>query len=260
MQTARTVGSYLLLVALAWSPHSSATEGTWFPGRFPGSEPTSTGQREFRVILGSGLRRLDVDALNTELDGLDAHHYVDTFRAKPGIVSTELLLNGHGMGFEFASFDNLESDKIQNDYQNNITFFSLSLSYYRVVYGSSWLRLYPGVSLGFAELHNVIQPYAPSGIEFSEVIASPRQSSHLVTNAYTASLFVEAEFPFWMWGTAGHHQGGLSLGLRAGYVQELSKSAPEETWVQHGQQVRGGPELSFSGPLLQAHIAVVFGD
>jgi len=183
---------------------------------------------------------LDISGLNTSLErggysGLSGH--VITLGGGGHVVSGRLVLGGEGQGFSGKSSAN---GRYKTALSGGCGFFNVGY----VLYSGKGLRIYPLCGLGAGSITlNITDRRIAS---FTDILDDPGRSARLSTSGFLLNLGLQAE-KFIGFGSRGRGEGGLVIGVRAGYTFAPIKGG----WELEKMEIDGGPGTAFAGPYIR---------
>ena len=183
---------------------------------------------------------LDIGRLSTALErsgysGLSGDFF--TLGGGGHVVIGRLVLGGEGHGFSGKSSAN---GRYKIALSGGCGFFNLGY----VLYSGKGLQVYPLCGLGAGSITlNITDRRTAS---FEDVLNDPGRSARLSTSGFLLNLGLQAE-KFIGFGSRSRGEGGLVIGVRAGYMFAPVKGG----WELEKIEIDGGPGTAFAGPYIR---------
>jgi hypothetical protein len=223
-----TAAVALLLTALVQAPAQAQLR--------PGSQPAA--ERVSRTMVMVGGSQLDIEALNTRLEGAGYPTFDDRFFAMG--LNFARYRGPVVLGLEVGGLTrpSRSTEDFQYSTSLNAGYLLLNVGYAIVQEGA--LELVPKAGLGFG---SVVLGITDQGTPtFDDVLADPGRS----TSMATASLLLDGSLgmTYRLGARAPRVVRGLALGARVGYTQSLLHSE----WTRDLSNAPGGPDAGWGGP------------
>ncbi len=184
-----------------------------------------------------GVQHADIEDLNHQLDGMGYPTFDRTMLAIGGggytVRDGGLMLGGEGYGL-LTGENSVQSRSVSLGGGHG--FFTIG--YLRKL--SPTLEVYPMIGLGGGGMRMAIGPQAAPD-SFDDVLEDPDRQVAMHRGGLLLSLGGGVTHRF------GDEPGGLTLGVRAGYVLEPYSVA----WRMDGNVVSDGPDAAMAGPFLR---------
>lgn len=188
-------------------------------------------------MVGSSV--IDIEELNSRLEAKQYSKLSDKFMSFGGgghAIMGRLIIGGEGHGL-------IGKETTTGEYKVSLNagcgFFDLGY----MVYSSRGLSLYPLLGIGGGGMSlKIADRQTPT---FDEVLENPKRGTELVSGCFLLNLSFGADYLFNL--GEGQGEGGLLLGIRAGYTFALVKGE----WKIDEATVAGGPEVGVEGPYLR---------
>ena len=190
----------------------------------------------------SGVSFADLDALNTMLmeNGMPelGNTSVSFGGGGQGIIGN-FILGGEGHGIVGESGLN---QTYRVSYGGGYGLFNIGY----VVYAKPAVLIYPMLGIGGGGQSVTITNRSTLPVSFSDLLEDPKHQSVLTKGSFLIDLSVNSNI-FIFGNTGGNSSGGFLVGLRAGYLLELSNAR----WYIDDQELVGGPDSGMSGPYIR---------
>lgn len=233
----------LALIAALAAPGLANAEGQ--TGEEAGEESSLFAPKIGGIYFAGGVGVFDMTSLNDDLAAAGYSRMENPFITLGGggtIRLGHLVLGGEGHWLRNVGGE-AESDEFRFDVSGG---YGLARLGFDVV---QWrgLSIYPIVGIGGGRLR--IDILREGGAGFDDVLADPAREVRMTQRALLldASLGIDYRFEV---RKRGDHVSYFTIGVRGGYMFAPYSGG----WNTEGAELSGGPELGFSGPVVQLMI------